>query len=56
VDFVLEDLRGRLVGVEVKKTASPVNADFKGPRHLRQQGERDPRDAEAVEIPNCRPA
>jgi uncharacterized protein len=37
VDFVLEDSRGRLVGIEVKKTASPVNADFKGLRHLRQE-------------------
>jgi uncharacterized protein len=37
VDFVLEDSRGRLVGIEVKKTASPVNGDFKGLRHLRQQ-------------------
>ena len=34
VDFVLEDARGRLVGVEVKKTASPDAGDFKGLRHL----------------------
>ena len=37
VDFVLEDARGRLVGVEVKKTASPTGSDFKGLRHLREQ-------------------
>jgi len=34
VDFVLEDPRGRLVGIEVKKTASPGGHDFKGLRHL----------------------
>jgi predicted AAA+ superfamily ATPase len=34
VDFVLEDSRGRLVGIEVKKTASPTSGDFKGLRHL----------------------
>jgi predicted AAA+ superfamily ATPase len=34
VDFVLEDARGRLVGLEVKKTASPTSSDFKGLRHL----------------------
>lgn len=37
VDFVLEDARGRLVGIEVKKTASPTNSDFKGLRHLSEQ-------------------
>ena len=37
VDFVLEDSRGRLVGIEVKKTASPTSSDFKGLRHLREQ-------------------
>ena len=37
VDFVLEDARGRLVGIEVKKTASPTSGDFKGLRHLREQ-------------------
>jgi predicted AAA+ superfamily ATPase len=37
VDFVLEDARGRLVGIEVKKTASPTGGDFKGLRHLREQ-------------------
>jgi predicted AAA+ superfamily ATPase len=37
VDFVLEDARGRLVGIEVKKTASPNSGDFKGLRHLREQ-------------------
>ena len=36
VDFVLEDARGRLVGVEVKKTASPDGGDFKGLRHLQE--------------------
>jgi len=36
VDFVLEDARGRLVGIEVKKTASPSSSDFKGLRHLRE--------------------
>ncbi|MDR1498150.1 MAG: DUF4143 domain-containing protein [Puniceicoccales bacterium] len=30
VDIVLEDASGRLVGIEVKKTASPAAADFKG--------------------------
>jgi predicted AAA+ superfamily ATPase len=34
VDFVLEDARGRLVGIEVKKTSSPTSGDFKGLRHL----------------------
>jgi uncharacterized protein len=37
VDFVLEDARGRLVGIEVKKTASPTSSDFKGLRHLAAQ-------------------
>ncbi len=37
VDFVLEDARGRLVGIEVKKTASPTSGDFKGLRHLCEQ-------------------
>jgi hypothetical protein len=37
VDFVLEDARGRLVGIEVKKTASPTIGDFKGLRHLCEQ-------------------
>ena len=37
VDFVLEDGRGRLVGIEVKKTASPASSDFKGLRHLAEQ-------------------
>ncbi len=36
VDFVLEDARGRLVGIEVKKTASPGGSDFKGLRHLQE--------------------
>lgn len=34
VDLVLEDAAGRLVGVEIKKTASPGSNDFKGLRHL----------------------
>lgn len=37
VDFVLEDAAGRLVGIEVKKTASPTSSDFKGLRHLGEQ-------------------
>ena len=37
VDFILEDARGRLVGIEVKKTASPTSGDFKGLRHLSEQ-------------------
>jgi hypothetical protein len=37
VDFVLEDAAGRLIGIEVKKTASPENNDFKGLRHLQDQ-------------------
>jgi uncharacterized protein len=32
VDWVLEDARGRLVGVEVKATTSPTAGDFKGLR------------------------
>lgn len=36
VDFVMEDARGRLVGIEVKKTASPGGGDFKGLRHLQE--------------------
>jgi predicted AAA+ superfamily ATPase len=36
VDFVLEDAAGRLVGIEVKKTASPAANDFKGLNHLRE--------------------
>lgn len=35
VDFVLEDAAGRLVGIEVKKSASPSAEDFKGLRHFR---------------------
>jgi uncharacterized protein len=34
VDFVLEDAAGKLVGIEVKKTASPNAGDFKGLQHL----------------------
>jgi predicted AAA+ superfamily ATPase len=34
VDLVLEDDRGRVVGVEVKATASPSSADFAGLRAL----------------------
>ena len=37
MDFVLEDGRGRLVGIEVKKTASAASSDFKGLRHLAEQ-------------------
>jgi len=37
VDYVLEDRAGRLVGIEVKKTATPTSSDFKGLRHLREQ-------------------
>lgn len=37
VDLVMEDGVGRLVGIEVKKTASPTSGDFKGLRHLREQ-------------------
>lgn len=36
VDFLLEDARGRLVGIEVKKTASPDGSDFKGLRYLQE--------------------
>ncbi len=32
VDWVLEDSRGRLVGIEVKATSSPSDRDFKGLR------------------------
>lgn len=34
VDFILEDARGRLVGVEVKATATPSSADAAGLRAL----------------------
>ena len=34
VDLVLEDDRGRIVGIEVKATASPAASDFKGLRSL----------------------
>lgn len=34
VDLVLEDSRGRLVGIEVKATTSPTMADFSGLRAL----------------------
>ena len=36
VDIVMEDARGRLVGLEVKKTASPSVGDFKGLRHFQE--------------------
>jgi predicted AAA+ superfamily ATPase len=36
VDLVLEDAEGRIVGIEVKKTASPGGGDFKGMRALRE--------------------
>ncbi|MEY4484835.1 MAG: hypothetical protein RL693_2287, partial [Verrucomicrobiota bacterium] len=34
VDFVMEDTEGRLVGIEIKKTASPGANDFKGLRYF----------------------
>lgn len=34
VDFVLESPSGKIVGVEVKKTASPTSDDFRGLRRL----------------------
>ena len=34
VDIVLEDAKGRLVGIEVKKTTSPGAGDFKGLKSL----------------------
>jgi len=37
VDLVLEDSRGHLVGIEVKKSASPTAHDFKGLRFLAEQ-------------------
>jgi predicted AAA+ superfamily ATPase len=37
VDYVLEDRAGRLVGIEVKKSASPTSSDFRGLRHLAEQ-------------------
>lgn len=36
VDLVLESPAGAIVGIEVKKTASPGERDFKGLRHLRE--------------------
>ncbi|MCP5321884.1 MAG: ATP-binding protein [Pseudomonadales bacterium] len=35
VDFLLEDRRGRLTGIEVKAAATVTQGDFKGLRHLR---------------------
>lgn len=35
VDFLLEDRRGRLMGIEVKAAATVTRGDFKGLRHLR---------------------
>ena len=41
VDLVLEDERGRIVGIEVKSTASPATSDFAGLRSLAEAaGER----------------
>jgi predicted AAA+ superfamily ATPase len=37
VDYVLEDRSGRLVGIEVKKSASPSSSDFRGLRQLAEQ-------------------
>jgi predicted AAA+ superfamily ATPase len=37
VDLVLEDSRGHLVGIEVKKSSSPTAHDFKGLRFLAEQ-------------------
>lgn len=37
VDYILEDRAGRLVGIEVKKSASPTRSDFKGLQHLADQ-------------------
>jgi predicted AAA+ superfamily ATPase len=37
VDLVLEDGRGHLVGIEIKKSASPTANDFKGLRFLSEQ-------------------
>jgi predicted AAA+ superfamily ATPase len=36
VDLLMEDAHGRLVGIQVKKTAIPAEADFEGLRHLSQ--------------------
>ncbi len=36
VDFLLEDRRGRLTGIEVKASASVDGTDFKGLRHLQE--------------------
>jgi predicted AAA+ superfamily ATPase len=36
VDFVLEDRRGRITGLEVKASASVSQQDFKGLRHLKE--------------------
>lgn len=37
VDYIIEDSAGNLVGIEVKKSASPSPGDFKGLRHLAEQ-------------------
>lgn len=37
VDLVMEEAAGRLVGIEVKKTASPTSSDFKALQHLAKQ-------------------
>jgi predicted AAA+ superfamily ATPase len=36
VDFLLEDRRGRITGIEVKAAATTVSGDFKGLRHLQE--------------------
>ena len=36
VDFVMENTSGHLVGIEVKKSASPSASDFKGLHHFRE--------------------
>jgi len=35
VDLVLEDARGRVVGIEIKATQSPTSSDFRGLRAMR---------------------
>ena len=37
VDIVLENRRGEVIGIEVKASATPTDADFKGLRHLAER-------------------
>jgi len=36
VDIVIEDMRGRVIGVEIKASATVTASDFKGLKHLKE--------------------